>query len=137
MGVSKSSGKNNKVHIMFNHFQKNIANYVIAELDDAMKARKSGNIDIEFKHLENAHVLGQESTYWHVKVHVLMLLWAIRNHQLKEIIGQIFRVIGATTKTAIGLVPQGNTGGTNVSPFKVLPIKSEHQTIINNAKSNV
>jgi len=122
---------------MFNLFQKNIANYVIAELSDAQKARNSGNIQIEFKHLENAHVLGQESTYWHVKVHFLMLLWAFRNHQLKEIFGQIFRVIGAITKTAIGLVPQGNTGGSNVSPFKVLPIKPEHQKIINNAKSNM
>ena len=122
---------------MFNHFQKNIANYVIAELDDAMKAKKSGNIDIEFKHLENAHVLGQESTYWHVKVHVLMLLWAIRNLKLKEIFGQLFRIVGASTKTMFGLVPQGNTGGTNVSPFKVMPIKPEHQLIIKNAKSNV
>ena len=66
-----------------------------------------------------------------------MLLWALRNYQFKEIFGQIFRVIGAVTKTAIGLVPQGNTGGANISPFKVLPIKPEHQTIINNAKSNV
>jgi len=122
---------------MFNHFQKNIANYVVAEISDAKKARSTGNINIEFKHLENAHVLGQESTYWHVKVHILMLLWALRNYQFKEIFGQIFRVIGAVTKTAIGLVPQGNTGGANISPFKVLPIKPEHQTIINNAKSNV
>jgi len=66
-----------------------------------------------------------------------MLLWAFRNNQLKEIFGQIFRVIGAATKTAIGLVPQGNTGGANVSPFKVLPIKPEYQAIINNAKSNI
>jgi len=122
---------------MFNHFQKNIANYVVAELNDAEKARDSGNISNEFKHLENAHVLGQESTYWHVKIHVHMLFWAIRNHQIKEIFGQIFRVIGAATKTAIGLVPKGNTGGANVSPFKVLPIKPEYQTIINRAKSNI
>jgi len=74
---------------MFNHFQKNIATYVIAELNDAEKARHSGKINIEFNHLENAHVLGQESTYWHVKVHFLMLLWAFRNNQLKEIFGQI------------------------------------------------
>lgn len=122
---------------MFNHFQKNIAQYVIAELEHAEQAKKAGNINTEFHHLENAHVLGQESTYWHVKVHVLMLLWAIRNSQLKEFFGQILRIIGAATKTTFGLVPQGNTGGVNVSPFKVMPVKSEHQTIIYSAKSNV
>ena len=42
----------------------------------------------------------------------------------------------ANTAVASGNT-QGNTGGTNVSPFKVMPIKSEHQLIIKNAKSNV
>jgi|TARA_B110000238_G_C15943047_1_gene359843 hypothetical protein len=66
-----------------------------------------------------------------------MLLWALRNLKLKEIFGQTFRIISAATKTFFGLVPQGNTGGTNVSPFKVMPIKPEHQLIIDNAKSDV
>jgi len=122
---------------MSNSYSKKIALYVKAELELATNAGKSRNVELEFQHLENAHVLGQESTYWHVKVHVLMLLWAIRNLKLKEIIGQLFRIVGASTKTMFGLVPQGNTGGTNVSPFKVMPIKSEHQLIIKNAKSNV
>jgi hypothetical protein len=78
-------------------------------------------------------VIGQESTYWHV--HVLMLYWALRNVKLKEIFVQVFRIVGAATKTAFGLVPQGNTGGANVSPFKVMPIKSKHQLIIDNAKA--
>lgn len=42
-------------------FTKRVAAYVEFELENA------------FTHLERAHVLGQESTYWHVKVHVLML----------------------------------------------------------------
>jgi len=65
--------------------------------------------ELDFQHLENAHVLGQKSTYWHVKVHWLMLLLAVRNLETKEIFGQIFRMVGAATKTAIGLVPAGNT----------------------------
>ena len=121
---------------IFSRFSKNITRFVLAELDLAIDARKSGDISAEFKHLENAHVLGQESTYWHVKVHVLMLLWALRNFQLKECFGQLFRIVGAALTTAFGLVPQGNTGGSNVSPFKVMPIKNEHQVIINEAKSN-
>ncbi len=120
---------------MSNSFSKKIAPFVKIEIALASKANKSGNSDLEFQHLENAHVLGQESTYWHVKVHLLMLFWALRNLKLKEIFGQTFRIVGAATKTIFGLVPRGNTGGANVSPFKVMPIQSEHQHIIDNAKS--
>jgi hypothetical protein len=122
---------------ILSRFSKNITPFMEAELELAIHARKSGDVNAEFQYLENAHVIGQESTYWHVKVHVLMLLWALRNLQLKEFFGQIFRIVGASVTTAFGLVPQGNTGGTNVSPFKVMPINNEHQTIINNAKSGV
>ena len=122
---------------MFNKFSRNIAPFVKAELELATNARQAGNSKFEFRHLENAHVLGQESTYWHVKVHGLMLLWALRNLDLKEIFGQIFRIVGAATKTVFGLVPVGNTGGVNVSPFKRMPIAPEHQIIIDNAKSEV
>ena len=111
--------------------------FVEAELELACEARFLGDHIIEFSHLENAHVIGQESTYWHVKVHWLMLLWAIRNSKHKEVLGQIFRLVGAATKTVFGLVPQGNTGGANVSPFKVMPIKPEHAEIIRNAKLRV
>lgn len=131
LGVVRKQG-----FVMFNQFQKRIARHVIAELVLSEQARKSGNSHTEFQHLENAHVLGQESTYWHVKVHVLMLLWAMRNAQLKELFGQAFRIVGAATKTAFGLVPEGNTGGANVSPFKIMPIKPEHQALIRSAKSN-
>ena len=119
---------------VMSQFSKNISSFVIAEIAAASRSRKMGNIQIEFRHLENAHVLGQESTYWHVVVHIKMLRWSLRNRKIKELFGQLFRVIGAATKTAAGLVPRGNTGGTNVSPFKVMPIGDEHQLIICNAK---
>ena len=117
-------------------FTKNIAPYVYSELLLADKERTLGDINAEFKHLENAHVLGQESTFWHVKVHVLMLVWAVRNSILKECFGQLFRIIGAVTATPIGLIPKGNTGGINVSPFKTMPVSSAHQAIIYNAKTD-
>ena len=119
------------------NFTKKISPYVEQELSLAYQARKNGLIDIEFSHLESAHVLGQESTYLHVKVHGLMLLWGWRNKQIKEVLGQALRILGAATKTAIGLVPEGNTGGVNVSPFKVLPINAKHQAIISKAKHSV
>jgi Protein of unknown function (DUF3703). len=120
---------------MVNSFSRNVAPFVVTEIDLALKARCAGNIDLEFTHLENAHVIGQESTFWHVKVHILMLQWAVRNSRVGEFLGQVARIIGAATKTAFGLVPKGNTGGANVSPFKVMPIKPEHQAAISRAKA--
>jgi hypothetical protein len=121
---------------MLSQFTKNITPHVNEELLRANKAKTLGLIALEFQHLENAHVLGQESTYLHVKVHCLMLLWGIRNNDVKESVGQCLRVIGAATKTAFGLVPTGNTGGANVSPFKVLAIKPAHQKLIHGAKKS-
>lgn len=120
---------------MVSSFSRNVAPFVLAEIDLALNARCAGNIELEFMHLENAHVIGQESTFWHVKVHVLMLQWAARNSRVGEFLGQMVRIVGAATKTVFGLVPKGNTGGANVSPFKVLPIKPEHEAAINRAKA--
>lgn len=122
---------------MKRRFSEQVAPYVESELASAEKARSAGDPQKEFNHFERAYVLGQESTYWHVKVHVLMLAWAIRNGSAREALGQLFRIIGAATKTAFGLVPQGNTGGANVSPFKKMPIEQDLAAAIQKAKSGV
>jgi Protein of unknown function (DUF3703) len=114
-------------------FSKSIAPAIALEIESAKKARLTSDPRTEFQHLERAHVLGQASTVHHVRVHVLMLLWGLRNKQIKEALGQIFRITGAATKTAFGLVPSGNTGGTNISPFKRLPIAEDLQAKINAA----
>ena len=121
---------------MNTRYYKNIKPYVVQELADAKNAKISGHPAAEFKHLENAHVLGQASTILHTKVHVLMFFWAVRQVNIKECLGQVLRIIGALTKTAIGFIPSGNTGGSNVSPLKVLPISPELNAIIAKAKQN-
>ncbi|WP_339723151.1 DUF3703 domain-containing protein [uncultured Paraglaciecola sp.] len=121
---------------MSKHFYKNIKPHVEQEITLAKQARTQGDAVIEFKHLENAHVLGQASTYLHTKVHILMLFWAMRQLNFKEGLGQVMRIVGAATKTAIGLVPSGNTGGTNVSPFKVLPISPQLAAILDKANNS-
>jgi hypothetical protein len=120
---------------MLNNFYKNIKPYVEHELTLATKARQQNNNIAEFSYLENAHVLGQASTILHTKVHILMLFWAIRQTNIKECLGQILRITGAATKTAMGLIPSGNTGGTNVSPFTVLPVSPKLASIIAKANS--
>lgn len=79
-------------------------------------------------------MLGQASTVQHVRVHVQMLLWAVRHRRIRELLGQLLRIVGAATKTALGWVPTGNTGGSNISPFKPLPIPADLQATLDNAK---
>ncbi|MCW8109058.1 DUF3703 domain-containing protein [Alteromonas ponticola] len=88
----------------------------------------------QFMHLENAHVLGQHSTFWHTYVHWKMFKWGVKHKSIKEITGQLFRMVGAITKTPFGLLPMGNTGGANVSPFKAMPLKPEHARLLNKLK---
>ena len=118
-----------------NTFARRIAPHVEATLADACQARAAGDTQQEFTHLERAHVMGQASTYWHVKIHILMMGWAIRNRSMHELFGKIIRIIGAATKTAFGLVPTGNTGGANVSPFKRMPVAPDVAALIEKAKS--
>lgn len=120
---------------MRHNFSQKIASCIKYEIARANNARFAGNYQREFIHLERAHVLGQESTFWHIKVHLLMLMWAFRNNSIKEIFGQIIRILGAVVVTPLGLVPLGNTGGSNVSPFKKMPIDTELDSLIKKAKS--
>jgi len=106
-------------------FTRNIRPYVEEELALARNEQNYGNKAEAFAHF----------TRLHVKVHVQMLLWAVKQGKIGEVFGQLFRIAGAATKTAFGLVPTGNTGGTNVSPFKVMPIKPELDRILKKARS--
>ena len=44
------------------------------------------------------------------------------------------RIVGAATKTFIGLVPAGNTGGANVSAVRPMPLDPELAAIIEKAR---
>ena len=104
--------------------------YVDEQLRLYYQAREKEQFPLAFGYLENAHVLGQHSTYHHTRVHWKMLQHGVRQRDLKEVTGQLLRILGALTKTAIGLLPAGNTGGSNISPFKPLPLKPEHAKIL-------
>lgn len=117
------------------HFGTRIRPRVEAELDAARAAADHGNSALSFTRLERAHVLGQASTLLHVRVHWHMLVWGLRQRSPREVLGQILRLVGAATKTPLGLVPTGNTGGANVSPVRRMAIAPELQRLIDEARS--
>ena len=112
-----------------------IKKYIDAEVEQAEKRVAENDSNAAFRHLERAHVLGQAITYEHTRVHILMLKIGWKRRDWREVFGQIFRIVGAATKTPFGIIPTGNTGGANVSPFKRMPVSTELQTILNQSKN--
>lgn len=105
------------------------------EVAAATRAESNGDPHLAFGHLERAHILGQNSTWLHTRTHILMMRWGFRQLSSREVTGQLFRIFGAATKTAFGLIPAGNTGGSNVSPFRRMPVPRDLETLISAARS--
>ena len=106
------------------------AEHIRAELRESERLTAEGDLASAFARLERAHVLGQSSTYYHTLVHIRMLKLGFRSRSLREVAGQIFRIVGAATKTPLGMYPKGNTGGANVWFFRSMPIPPDLQELI-------
>ena len=90
----------------------------------------AGDLDRAFRHLERAHVIGQTSVAAHARSHWFMLRLEIRRGRMAAAFGQAVRLVLGVIGSAIGVVPIGNTGGTDISMFKRLPIPQDLQEII-------
>jgi hypothetical protein len=104
------------------------------EIYQATSAELAGDLATAFNHLERAHVLGQASTYQHTRIHWRMFKLGLKMRSVREVWGQIIRMIGAATKTPFGIYPTGNTGGANVWFFKRMPITEDLRKIMENSK---
>ena len=105
-----------------------------AELDAAASAEARGQFHTAFQHLARAHILGQPATTEHVRVHWRMFRFAVRNRLAAEAFGQAWRMVAAGLFTAVGLVPEGNTGGSAVSAFRRMPVPQDLQPAIDAAR---
>ncbi|WP_282073154.1 DUF3703 domain-containing protein [Polaribacter atrinae] len=94
------------------------------QLNIAKAATNKKQYKTAFYHLENAHILGQNNLYRHTLSHYYMLIFGFKTKNSEEIIGQALRILAAILFTLIW-VPRGNTGGTNISPVKIIPIRKE------------
>ena len=115
-------------------FARRIHPWVQFELDAADRAEARAERALAFRHLERAHVLGQAATVEHVRVHWRMLLWALHHRQAREAAGQLGRLAAAALMTGFGWLPDGNTGGADVSAFRPMPIPPDLQHLIDAAR---
>ncbi|MEX2380254.1 MAG: DUF3703 domain-containing protein [Vicingaceae bacterium] len=103
------------------------------EIQQYKKALQQRQFLEAWRHLERAHVIGQAYPFEHSFAHWKMLLFGIRIKSVKEIIGQIPRLLVGGVKSFVGKIPVGNTGGANVPPLRSMPIEADIQDIFKKA----
>src|SRR5690606_36418277 len=96
----------------------------------ARHARRRGDVAEEWRRLERAHILSQPLAVAHVRTHLTMLGFGIRQRDRREVTGQLVRLLVAGPGSAIGRYPLGNTGGADVSAVVPMPIPTDLQALL-------
>jgi hypothetical protein len=104
------------------------------ELSAGYSSLERGDLFEAFRRFERAHIVGQRRTRLHVRAHVAMLRVARRRGDSRGLVGQLGRIIAAALFSRIW-VPEGNTGGANVSALKRMPIPDDLKRIIEQLRS--
>lgn len=100
----------------------------------SVNARRSGNYEVAWEQLEEAHILSQPWPGGHTRVHLEMLALALRTRAGGEIAGQLLRLALAGVGSAFGRYPTGNTGRANVSAFRPMPMPADLGEILDRVR---
>ena len=88
-----------------------------------------GAANAAFRHFERAHILSQRRTWDHVRSHAWMWRAGWQRSDLREIAGQTLRMLAALLFSRLW-VPEGNTGGANVSAFRPMPVPEDLRALL-------
>ena len=99
--------------------------YYRHELENYRSEMSKADLQLAWRQLERAHIIGQPWFVQHSYVHWLMLRFGIKIKNKKEILGQLPRLLLGGVKSFVGKIPTGNTGGANVPPLRVMEIPEE------------
>lgn len=94
-----------------------------SEMDTAITLYRTAQFDRAFKHLENAHILGQLHIVPHVRSHWWMLKIGLQRREIAEVWGQSVRIVLGALGSGFHVVPRGNSGGTDISMFARKPVE--------------
>lgn len=95
------------------------------EMAAYLAARSALDWDKAWSALERAHIVSQPYLGPHLASHWTMFRFAIEQHDWREVVGQIFRLMLVPLGSLTGRIPIGNTGRSTVSAFKVMPIPDD------------
>lgn len=101
-----------------------------AEMAAATDLYSKGRLAQAFRHFETAHILGQRYVVPHVVTHWWMLKIGVKRRSTSEVVGQAARIVLGALGSAVGVIPTGNTGGTNINMFKRLPIDPSIEKLV-------
>jgi hypothetical protein len=102
-----------------------------SEMAAAYGYMRKRRLDHAFRHAEYAHVIGQQYVAFHIRTHLLMLKIGLKRRSVAEIWGQAVRIVLGALGSAVGVVPIGNTGGTNVGMFRRMPVEPGIAKLLN------
>lgn len=104
--------------------------YYSQELEKYRTELALGNLQVAWRHLERAHILGQPWALEHTQVHWIMLGFGIKIKNSNEVLGQIPRLLVGGVKSFVGKIPVGNTGGADVPPLQPMEIPEDLKEIM-------
>ena len=95
------------------------------EIDLYLEARRRKIQSLCVHHLGSAYILAQKSVVIHLIVHTLMLVHTCSRRDIKEIKGQLARIIATVPGHVCNKLPRGNIGWASVSMFERMDIPSD------------
>jgi len=102
----------------------------LEELASARREEDKTDFRRAWVYLERAHVLSQAYAWEHVRVHGRMFAFACRRRDLREVVGQLPRLVLAAPGSWTGRAPRGNTGGTDVGIFTPMEIPDDLDALL-------
>ena len=103
------------------------------ELSQYRKLLQGGDLKGAWLYLERAHVVGQYHPISHFAIHFRMLVFAIRNRDINEFLGQIPRLLIGWIGSLFNRIPVGNTGGANVHILASIEIPEDLKELLADA----
>jgi hypothetical protein len=104
-----------------------------AELAQARAHTAVGETEAAWANLAKAHMISQPVLLVHLKVHSAMLALAVTTGAVGEMIGQLVRLVLAPLGHVLGRIPWGNSGLSNVSPFRPASLPSDIMALYSRA----
>lgn len=106
--------------------------HYLKEIEQYRSYLQKNDLTRAWHSLERSHILGQSYPIEHSYTHWLMLKFGFNQRNIKEVFGQVIRLLVGGWKSFIDHVPLGNTGGSNVPPMKKMEIPRDLILILNN-----
>ncbi|RHX78031.1 DUF3703 domain-containing protein [Leptospira yasudae] len=108
----------------------------IQEIESYRSHLRAGRNAEAWRFLERAHLIGQYYPVPHTGSHGRMLLFAVRQRDGKEFLGQLLRFAGGWLGSLFNRIPVGNPGGSNVPIFASFPIPEDLRELLADADSS-